>query len=100
MKECSHYETVAASQAGQVMGKNGSAGDLLGYVLIVPATTAPGAVQIKDGGGSAITIYTGGTVGADLTPIRIELFQRSKAGAWTIVTGANLSCLVGGVFND
>jgi hypothetical protein len=56
----SEYETVAASQTDQVIGPTGATGDYLAGVLIVPATTSPGAVSIKDGAGSAIPIFTGG----------------------------------------
>ena len=37
------YETVAASQTDQVLGATGATGDYLGDLLIVPATTSPGA---------------------------------------------------------
>src|SRR5688572_736482 len=50
-------ETVAASQTDQVLGATGGAGDYLTGLLIVPATTSPGAVSIKDGGGSAVTVF-------------------------------------------
>ena len=92
------YETVAASQTAQVLGTTGAVGDVLDNIIIVPATTAPGAVTIADGGGSAITVYTGGTVGADLTPINIELNIESAAGAWKVTTGLNLSVIATGRF--
>jgi hypothetical protein len=55
-----NYETVAASQTDQIMGATGAVGDYLAGVLIVPGTTSPGAVSIKDGNGSAISIFAGG----------------------------------------
>jgi hypothetical protein len=88
------FETVAASQTDQVMGATGAAGDLLSSILVVPATTSPGNVQIKDGGGSAITVFTGGATSvADLKPFSICLGLRSLSGAWKITTGANVSAI-------
>lgn len=93
------WETVAASQTDQVIGATGAAGDLLAAVVIVPGTTSPGAVSIKDGGGSAITIFTGGATSvADLKPIRVDLGLRSVAGAWKVTTGANVTALAVGKF--
>src|SRR4051812_26437820 len=54
------YETVAASQTDQALGATGATGDWLARIIIVPASTSPGAVSIKDGAGSAIPIFTGG----------------------------------------
>lgn len=94
-----NYETVAASQSDQAMGATGAAGDRLDGVLIVPATLSPGAVAIKDGGGSAITIFAGGTnsVGS-LVPFFVPLGVLSGAGAWKITTGANVSVIAVGKF--
>ena len=38
------YETVAASQTDQVLGSTGATGDYFSGILIVPGTTAAGAV--------------------------------------------------------
>lgn len=93
------YETVAASQTDQVIGVNGAAGNILANIIIVPATTSPGAVQIKDGAGSAITVFTGGATSvADLTPIVIPINAISTSGAWKITTGANVSVIATGTF--
>lgn len=93
------YATVAASQAAQALGATGSVGDFLYSVLIVPATTSPGAVSIKDGAGSAITLFTGGASSvADLKPFLVELGLRSTAGAWSVTTGAAVSAVAAGVF--
>jgi hypothetical protein len=94
------YETVAASQTGQVMGGNGAIGDVLFGVLIIPATTSPGAVSIKDGAGSAITLFTGGATSvADLKPVWVMLGGiLSTAGAWSVTTGANVSAIGIGKF--
>lgn len=52
------YKTVAASVTDQTLGATGAIGDYLGGLLIIPATTSPGAVSIKETGGSAITPKT------------------------------------------
>lgn len=93
------YETVAASQTTQALGATGATGDWLQGVLIVPASTSPGAVAIKDGAGSAITVFAGGadSVGS-LVPFFIPLGIKSAAGAWQITTGANVSCIAVGNF--
>jgi hypothetical protein len=94
------FETVAASQSDQVMGPNGNIGDYLAGVLIVPGTTSPGAVTIKDGGGSAITIFTGGATSvADLKPFYVKLGTKSAAGGWKITTGANVTAIGLGNFS-
>lgn len=88
------YETVAASQTDQALGATGGTGDYLAAILIVPATTSPGAVSIKDGAGSAITIFTGGTDSvSNLVPFTIPLGITSAAGAWQVTTGTNVSCI-------
>ena len=92
------YETVAASQTDQAMGATGATGDHLSHVLVVPATTAAGSVSIKDGSGSAITIFTGGGTLADLKPITVPVGATSTSGAWKITTGANVSAIGFGVF--
>lgn len=92
------YETVAASQTAQVLGASGAPGDYLAGLLVVPATTSPGAVAILDGA-TSITVYTGGTVGADLTPFSIPLGIVATSTAWKVTTGANLSVVAVGRFS-
>lgn len=93
------YETVAASQTDQALGATGAAGDALDGLLIVPATTAPGAVSIKDGSGSAITVFTGGTGSvSNLVPFLVPLGIKSTGGAWKVTTGANVSAIAAGRF--
>lgn len=92
------YATVAASQTAQALG-TGAVGDVLASVLIVPATTSPGVVQIKDGSGTAITVFTGGATSvADLKPINVPLNAVSATGGWQITTGANVSAIAVGTF--
>jgi hypothetical protein len=93
------YETVAASQTDQVLGATGATGDRLDILWVVPATTSPGNVQIKDGSGSAITVFTGGAGSVvDLRPQPIVLGIKSTGGAWKVTTGANVSVIGCGKF--
>jgi hypothetical protein len=93
------YETVAASQTDQALGATGATGDSLSHLIIVPATTSPGAVSIKDGAGSAITVFTGGASSVtNLVPFTIALDMVSLAGAWKVTTGANVSVIAVGNF--
>lgn len=93
------YETVAASQTDQALGATGAAGDYLDKLVIVPGTTSPGAVSIKDGAGSSISIFTGGATSvADLAPITVKLGLTSAAGAWKVTTGANVTAIATGTF--
>lgn len=94
------YTTVAASQTDTVMGATGAKGDYLEGILIVPATTAAGAVSIKDGSGSSITIWTGGgtTALASLVPFFVPILSYSASGAWKVTTGANVSVIGVGNF--
>lgn len=88
------YEAVAASATNQTLGATGGAADYLEAVLIVPATTSPGAVAIKDGSNGAITIFTGGSSStSDLAPIYVPLAMISTSGAWQVTTGINVSAI-------
>ena len=91
------YETVAASQSDQSLGPVGGAGDVLERLIIVPATTGAGNVSIKDGSGSAISVFVTGTL-SNLTPIEIPLSAISTSGAWKVTTGANVSVIAVGQF--
>lgn len=93
------YETVAASQSDQAIGATGAAGDLLVGLLIVPASTSPGAVSVKDGSGSAITVFAGGASSvSNLVPFFVPLGIKSTSGAWKVTTGANVSVMAVGDF--
>lgn len=99
--EAQGYKTVAASQTDQILGVSGAAGDTLVALVIVPATSAAGAVSIKDGAGSGITLFAGGGTTAlkDLAPITVPLNMRSVGGAWKVTTGANVSVIAVGKFS-
>lgn len=94
----SDYETVAASQTAQVLGGSGAVGDYLAGVLVVPATTSPGAVTILDNA-TSITIFTGGASSvSNLVPFMIPLGMKSVNGPWKVTTGANVSAVGIGAF--
>lgn len=93
------YETVAASATDQALGATGGTGDYLSGVLIIPATTSPGAVSIKDGSGSSVTIFTGGASSvSNLVPFYVPIGANSTGGAWKVTTGANVSAIGFGDF--
>jgi hypothetical protein len=67
-------------------------------ILVVPATTSPGAVTLIDGL-TSITVFTGGASSvSNLVPFYIPLGLRSVSGSWKITTGANVACVVTGDF--
>lgn len=97
------YETVAASASAQILGATGGVGDFLGVLLIVPATTSPGAVSITDGNGSAITVFAGGASSvSNLCPFPIPLGIKcvnATTPGWKVTTGTNVSCIGCGNFS-
>jgi hypothetical protein len=100
-----YYVTVAASQtAASIKSSTGAVGDYLDYVIVIPATTAPGVVTILDGtsGPTTVVAYPGGGTTAllTLTPFTIPVGAVSRvAGGWYITTGANVSVLAVGKFS-
>jgi hypothetical protein len=103
------YNTVAASQtaqalvlpadtvAGQAAGA-GAKGDILETLLVVPASTSPGAVTLVDGGVS-VTVFAGGAGSVtDLKPFLIFVGARSQSTAWKVTTGASVSVVASGRF--
>lgn len=96
------YNTVAASQTAQVLKsgtRTGSKNDLLRIVVIIPATTSPGAVTLIDNGVS-ITLFAGGATSVQaLTPVYVELNARAQGqSGWAVTTGAAVSCICIGAF--
>lgn len=96
----SEYEDVAASQTAQVIGSGGTgAGQHLSHLIMIPATTSPGAVALLDGDVST-TIFAGGASSvSNLVPVTIFLGCDSQNGPWKVTTGANVSVRVVGDFN-
>lgn len=95
------YKAVAASQTASALGTDGGKlGDVLDGILVVPATTSPGAVQIKDGSDTAITVFAGGANSvSNLVPFFLPLCGiKSKQGAWQVTTGTNVSVIASGRF--
>lgn len=89
----SEYETVAASQTAQVLGATGATGDYISKILVIPATTSPGAISLLDNA-TSITVFTGGASSvSNLVPFVIDLGMFSVSGAWKLTTGANVSCI-------
>jgi hypothetical protein len=92
------YEACPAS-AATVLGAGGAIGDYLESLVIIPGTTSPGAVSIKDGAGAAITVFAGGATSvADLKPFTLRLGIRATGTGWTVTTGANVTALATGIF--
>jgi hypothetical protein len=91
------YETAAAGVTDQALGATGAAGDYLEGLLCIVSTAATAQVQIKDGNGSAITVFPnnpGAGVGSFYLPIK----ARSLAGAWKVTTGAGVAVFATGNF--
>lgn len=91
------YETVAASQADQVMGATGAIGDVLRRLIITVGTAATAAVSIKDGGGSSIPILPnspGGGIGVYV----VELGMVATGAGWKVTTGAGSTVVAIGSF--
>ena len=92
------YETVAASQTAQVMGATGATGDYIAGILVIPASTSPGAVTLLDNA-TSIPLFIGGAASvSNLVPFYIKLGAVSVSGAWKITTGDNISCIAFGNF--
>lgn len=95
------YKTVAASQTDQALGAAGAAGDYISHIIVIPTSVSPGAIHIEDNAASNISVFAGGTDSLlTLHPFVVPIGAASAAGAWTITTGANLSCIVVGKFTE
>lgn len=96
----SKYQTVAASTTAELKKVKGAVGDHLLGVLVVPSSLNPGAITIKDGSGSNVTIFAGGTASiTTLHPFYIPLGIRSTGGGWSITTNADASVICSGNFS-
>ena len=98
--QADEYVAVAASQTGALLKASaGNVGDLLDGLLVIPATTTPGAIDILDGA-TSITVFAGG-VGSvsNLVPFFIPIGALSVNGAWSVTTGANVSVIAVGRFS-
>lgn len=91
------YETVAASATNQALGATGAIGDTLEGLWVVPTTTAPGAISVKDGSDAAMEVFAGGTI-ASVIGWWINYPLKSRTGAIQITTGANVKVTAFGKF--
>jgi hypothetical protein len=94
------YEDVAASQTAQALGDGGTGrGQHISHLIVIPATTSPGAVALLDDS-SSLTVFAGGATSvSNLVPFTIFLGCDSKNGPWKITTGANVAVRAVGDFN-
>lgn len=90
------YETVAASQTGQVLGTAGAKGDYIHRLIISNITVATASVTIIDGA-TSIVIQTG-AAGLVAGIYSVELNMVSMSGAWSITTGAGCTVIGVGIF--
>jgi hypothetical protein len=94
MNAGSTYETIAASQTGQILGSTGAIGDYLSHCVIYPTTTTPGVVTVFDdasAAGTNVIAFPGGASSvSNLVPIAIPVGAVSVTGEWRVTTGANL----------
>ena len=91
------YETVAASQTGQVLGTAGAKGDIIQRIVVNVITAATATLTIIDGS-TSIVVATGG---ATVLPgsYSLELGIASQSGAWSVTTGAGCTALCIGIFS-
>jgi hypothetical protein len=94
------YNAIAASQTAQALtgGSGGATGDYLSHCVVLPTSTSPGVVTIKD---NTTTIYAfpgGSSSLSNLVPFTIPVGAKSVSGAWTVTTGANLTAVCVGKF--
>lgn len=92
----SEYETVAASQTGQVLGLTGAKGDYIAKLICIVSTAATSQVTLIDGATSIVVLpnNVGQGIGTYTLPIEIK----SVSGAWSVTTAAGVSVLAAGSF--
>lgn len=91
------YETVAASQTGQVLGGTGAKGDYIHRLIVSVNTVATASVTLLDGA----TSYSLMAGAATLVPgaYNLEVGAVSNVGAWSITTGAGATVMAVGIFS-
>jgi hypothetical protein len=96
------YQAVsAAGTAALASGAtSGRVGDLLAGLLVVPASTSPGAIVVLDGStANATTLFAGGDGSvSNLVTFPIPFGGVSKAGGWYVSAGSNVSVVAIGTF--
>jgi hypothetical protein len=93
------YKNVIAAQTASALGATGGSNDFFSHVLIVPATTSPGAVTLVDGAVSSVIFAGGASSVLDLKPFLVPVLANASTG-WAITTGANVSAFAVGSFSD
>lgn len=98
------YIAVAAGQTDSVLERvtgSGAIGDILNGILIIPSATNCGVVSIKDGSTALGNVFDGGgtTALVTLVPFYVPFGARSKVGAWSVTTGANVKVRCFGNFS-
>lgn len=95
-------QVVAPSATNTRIGP-AAAGSWVGMIVLVPVTTSPGAVTMKDGSaGTDVTIFAGGSNSVlDLSPRGAPPFgYGSETTGIFITTGANVRAFVYGNWTD
>lgn len=91
------YEFVSASDTDVPVFN--TAGSRLFGILVIPATTSPGAVSIEDGAGTNRVVFAGGASSVlTLHPFYVPFGPHGIAAAegWEITTGANVTAIAFG----
>jgi hypothetical protein len=91
------YETVAVSQADQVLGGAGAKGDFLTRLIIETITPATASVTLTDGA-TTIVIQTANAALA-VGPRVVDIGARAVTGPWKITTGAGAAVIAVGQFS-
>lgn len=90
------YETVAASQTGQVLGTTGAVRDRVERLIVSVATSATSTVTLIDGATSIVITAANTPIGV----YTVDLGIYSTEGAWSITTGAGATVIAIGRFSD
>lgn len=95
----SNYQVVAPSSSNVVLKTaNGGTADYIENLVCVVTTATTSQVQIKDGAGSAITVFPNSPGGGIGTYV-IRLAMKSNSGSWQVTTGAGVSVIATGAFS-
>jgi hypothetical protein len=87
-----NYKAIAAGQTDVVIA-NGQPGEFLEHILVIPATTTPGNIVLKDGANTILTTVFGTL--ADTKPFLMRIGARAtQSGGWKVTTGSNVSVVV------
>lgn len=93
------YQAIAASQTDKALGASGGKiGDYLSHIVIVVATAANSAVDIQDGGDTAISVFPDAP-GSGIGTYTIPLGLQSRTGAWSVTTDSGVTAIAVGKFS-